>query len=212
MITFRLDGNIAKRFGDFGTELELNVSSVPEAIRLLDTNLKTVGKKFIQALKYMDTAVIVGEDIHDEKNSISLKENMLGLNWKDNTIITLIDCPHGSKDDWWNIVIAVVLVVVSIYVPAAWGFTIGGEFYGIGNMVYNIGISMAISGMLGVLQGSQSMPDAVDMETPEERPSYFINGPKNTVESGHVIPYMFGKYVLLGSNIISTNVITGDIN
>jgi predicted phage tail protein len=213
MIKFRLEGVLADKFDDFSTnEFELEVRTVPEAIRILHANFKTVKKNFKNALRSLgEFAVVVGEDIHDPNVSYSPTSDMLPLEYKDGTTISLIHAPAGSKDSWWNVIIGVALIVVSFYVPGAWGVGMGLEYGAVAGMVYNLGAAMVFGGLLGVLQGTPDMPSYTEMETPAERPSYFMNGPKNTVESGHIIPYLFGKKVVLGSNVATTNVITGDI-
>ena len=71
----------------------------------------------------------------------------------------------------------------------------------------NLGISMAIGGVVQMLSPQQAQSSAADKA--ENAASYVINGPVNTTAQGNPVPVLYGRMVV-GSAVISAGILAQD--
>jgi predicted phage tail protein len=84
----------------------------------------------------------------------------------------------------------------------------------IGSITYGniamVGVAIALSGVSQLLAPSASVRDYGDRERPDQRPSFFFNGPVNTAEEGQAVPIVIGKF-RRGSVVISSGLTTEEL-
>lgn len=99
-----------------------------------------------------------------------------------------------------QIVIGALLVVAAFFVPGALGLTTLAKGGIVASMLFNIGVSMVLG---GVLQHLSRAPKA-DPTSGDKR-SRFLSSTKNTVAAGTNIPLAYGK-VKMGGHFLSFDV------
>ncbi len=178
--TIRLYGQLGAKFGRVH---ELAVSSAAEAMRALSVLIPGFQQHLSESpLRY---AVFIGreniqkERLHDPAGRHDIR---------------IAPMPAGAKRAGvFNLIVGLVLVVV--------GFYSGGSTWGQAAMM--LGASMAVSGAMMML--SPQPPGAVDIDAPNNRPSYSFNGAVNTVAQGNNVPILYG-HLIVGSAVISGGV------
>lgn len=178
--TIRLYGSLAKQFGRVH---RLAVESTAEAVRALcvilpgfQTELMTSGER---GIKY---ACFLG------KTNISKDDLQLSGGADD---IRIAPVMAGAKAGGILQFIAGAILVVAGYFTA-------------NPMLMNLGISMALGGVVQMLSPQQAGTSAAD--TPENTPSYVFNGPVNTTAQGNPVPLLYGRMVV-GSAVISAGIL-----
>jgi predicted phage tail protein len=182
--TVYLYGNLGERFG---RKHKLKVSSVGEAVRALCANFPGFDKHLIDSaengvgykLAYGKEFIETPNDLH---NPIGSKKT-----------IKIIPVITGSGSGLARAIIGTVLVAASFFFPPA--AAIGGVL--LANVAFGIGLSLALGGVTQLL----TKAPAADMG-PEDRPSYYFNGPVNLTNQGNAIPIGYGR-LIIGSQVIS---------
>lgn len=106
----------------------------------------------------------------------------------------------GSKNGGWvQILIGAVLVVV--------GFLLSPVTGGVSLILVDIGIAMAIGGVMQLLAPSPKGVSARDR--PENQPSYAFNGPINTQAQGNPVQVVYGECIV-GSAVLSAGITAED--
>jgi predicted phage tail protein len=101
-------------------------------------------------------------------------------------------------------IIGVVLIVVGVVVT---GMTFGGAAP-LGGALVNLGIGMVVGGIVQMLSPQPKGLSAKD--SPENQPSYSMNGTVNTQAAGNPVPLCYGR-VKIGSALISGGIYSEDI-
>ncbi len=192
-----LEGALGEKYG---TEHNIKVSSVGEAIRALEANypgFRNSIKRDGEYAIFRDNKNIDIEDLPLEKKNAS---------W---TIMPVPTGSSGSGGNWLKIVVGVILVAVAYYYGGPAGGQAMGQFYfGMAMM----GTGLIMSGVAGLLAPMPDMSsyDYGTRERPEERPSYLFSGTTNKTQGGHAIPVVYGE-MFIGSTVISAGMRVEDV-
>ncbi len=189
--TVKLYGPMRRRFG---RQFELAVSSTAEAIRALCVQVPGFKKYLAESKRNgLTFAVFIG------KRNISDKSinDPVG-----NDEIRIAPIIEGSKRGG---VFQTILGVVLIAVGAVMNFYAPGS----GATVMGLGVSMALG---GVVQMLSPQPKGIgSKDSPENQPSYSMNGAVNTQAQGNPVPLAYGGPLIVGSALISGGVFAEDI-
>lgn len=182
----------------FGKEWQMSVSSVKEAIKLIDCQVEGFRSFLLNALdNNIEAAVIIGDTLLE-------KEEEIFLNISEGDIyISLLPC--GSKKGWGKILAAIAIAVVSFYTfgagstafgiaemsgGAAAGVTYSGA--AIASALYSVAINLALAGVSELLTKPPSLQEAED-------DNKLFDGPVSTVKQGVPIPLLYGRLLISGT-------------
>ncbi|MGO4718716.1 tail assembly protein [Stenotrophomonas indicatrix] len=193
--TIRLYGKLGARFG---RKFRLAVNSPAEAVHALCVMLPGFQQYLMAAkAKGMEFAVFNGkqnlsrEQLHDPpgQDDIRIAPVMVG----------------SKRGGALQTIVGVVLIVVGVVVNAWTGGTAGTPFI-------KFGISMAVGGVVQMLSPQPRGLSAKD--SPENAPSYSMNGTVNTQAQGNPVPVAYGghdkKGMFIGSAVISGGILAED--
>lgn len=202
MTTILLHGELASLFGPVW---KLNVASVGEAIRAIETN-----KPGLEA--YLAESGDRGVDFNVKVNEVDVEASMdntdnLTARRKIDTI-QISPVVRGSKEKWISIVIGIVLIVATYGAYAYAGAAAAGMKMGmLSTMIGNIGIAMALGGISQMIAGTPKIGGQVDDGGTQ---SNLFNGPENTTTQGGPVPLVYGGPILVGSQVVSAGIFTED--
>ena len=193
-----LHGELAE---EFGKEHKIAVKSFHEAIRAI--NCRRPG--FKQAIKKdAEYALVRGrdlntiDDLQTKGKQLSEDEFKMGPVFDSNEDFHIVPVAAGQKNQWFQIILGVILVVVAIYFPPA--ALSAGQVLSLGMA----GAGMILSGVAGLLSPAPSLSSMNynERENPEDKPSYIFNGATNTTEQGTIISLVYGES-FIGSKTVS---------
>ena len=193
--TIRLYGKLGARFG---RRFRLAVNSPAEAVHALCTMLPGFQQYLMGAkAKGMEFAVFNGrqnlsrDQLHDPPGQDDIR-----------IAPVLVGSKRGGV---LQTIVGVVLIVVGA-VASAWGYG------AIGQPMMKLGVSMVIGGITQMLSPQPKGLGAKD--TPENAPSYSMNGTVNTQAQGNPVPVAYGghdsKGMFVGSAVISGGILAED--
>ncbi|WP_329890304.1 tail assembly protein [Stenotrophomonas muris] len=193
--TIRLYGKLGARFG---RRFRLAVNSPAEAVHALCTMLPGFQQYLMGAkAKGMEFAVFNGrqnlsrDQLHDPPGQDDIR-----------IAPVLVGSKRGGV---LQTIVGVVLIVVGA-VASAWGYG------AIGQPMMKLGVSMVIGGIAQMLSPQPKGLGAKD--TPENAPSYSMNGTVNTQAQGNPVPVAYGghdsKGMFIGSAVISGGILAED--
>lgn len=186
--TVKLYGPMRRRFG---REYELNVSSPAEAIRALSVQVPGF-KKYLSDAKAngLTFAVFIGKRNIGEKSI----DDPAG-----DDEIRIAPIIEGSKRGGaLQTIIGVVLIAISYIFPVTAPFLL------------QPGIAMVVG---GVVQMLSPQPKGVgSKDSPENQPSYSMNGAVNTQAQGNPVPLAYGGPLIVGSALISGGIYAEDLS
>lgn len=193
--TIRLYGKLGARFG---RRFRLAVNSPAEAVHALCTMLPGFQQYLMGAkAKGMEFAVFNGrqnlsrDQLHDPPGQDDIR-----------IAPVLVGSKRGGV---LQTIVGVVLIVVGA-VASAWGYG------AIGKPMMKLGVSMVIGGITQMLSPQPKGLGAKD--TPENAPSYSMNGTVNTQAQGNPVPVAYGghdtKGMFIGSAVISGGILAED--
>jgi predicted phage tail protein len=186
--TIRLYGKLGVQFGRIH---RLAVESTAEAVRALcvmlpgfQTELMTSNDRGIAY------ACFVG------KTNIS-KDDLQLAGGGDIRIAPVL---AGAKSGGFlQVVLGVALIAASFYAP--------GLSLKFASVLFGMGTSMALGGVVQILSPQQSQSSSADKV--ENGASYNFNGPVNTTAQGNPVPVLYGR-MLVGSAVISAGILAQD--
>ncbi|WP_075675614.1 tail assembly protein [Stenotrophomonas sp. TD3] len=189
--TIRLYGKLGARFG---RRFRLAVNSPAEAVHALCTMLPGFQQYLMGAkAKGMEFAVFAGrqnlsrDQLHDPpgQGDIRIAPVMVG----------------SKRGGVLQTIIGIVLIVVGSYTSWAGGAAL-----------VSTGVSMVVGGITQMLSPQPKGLGAKD--TPENAPSYSMNGTVNTQAQGNPVPVAYGghdsKGMFIGSAVISGGILAED--
>lgn len=188
--TVKLYGPMRRRFG---REFELCVSSPADAIRALSVQVPGF-KKYLADSRFsgLTFAVFIGRRNLDE----GAINDPVG-----NDEIRIAPIIEGSKrGGLFQTILGAALVALS-FVPF---------FAPVSPFLRNIGISMALGGVVQML--SPQPKGLGSKDSPENQPSYSMNGAVNTQAAGNPVPLAYGGPLFVGSALISGGVFAEDLS
>ncbi|CCH10852.1 Phage tail assembly protein I [Stenotrophomonas maltophilia D457] len=182
----------------FGRRFRLAVNSPAEAVHALCTMLPGFQQYLMGAkAKGMEFAVFNGrqnlsrDQLHDPPGQDDIR-----------IAPVLVGSKRGGV---LQTIVGVVLIVVGA-VASAWGYG------AIGQPMMKLGVSMVIGGITQMLSPQPKGLGAKD--TPENAPSYSMNGTVNTQAQGNPVPVAYGghdtKGMFIGSAVISGGILAED--
>lgn len=194
MTTIYLTGEMGRKFG---RKWKLAVSSPAEALRAIESNKPGL-------VAYLAEAGDRGIGFKVKVDGDVIGEDLLTFE-REGTVIRFSPVVRGRKDEWFEIVLGVVLVAVTWGAGAGW-FGAGvksfmaGPAFGITGMSYNavigtLGMSMALGGVGRMLAPS---PKFADGSGSGSDPSYIFQGPVQTKGQGGCVPLCYGGPILIG--------------
>lgn len=186
--TVKLYGPMRRRFG---REFTLCVSSPAEAIRALSVQVPGFKKYLIDAKNDgLTFAVFIG------KRNIGEKSINDPAGEDEIRIAPII---QGSKRGGvLQTIIGVVLIVISYVVPVTAPFLL------------QPGIAMVIGGVVQMLSPQPKGMGSKD--SPDNQPSYSMNGAVNTQAQGNPVPLCYGGPLIIGSALISGGIYAEDLS
>lgn len=186
--TVKLYGPMRRRFG---REFTLCVSSPAEAIRALSVQVPGFKKYLIDAKNDgLTFAVFIG------KRNIGEKSINDPAGEDEIRIAPII---QGSKRGGvLQTIIGVVLIVISYVFPVTAPFLL------------QPGIAMVIGGVVQMLSPQPKGMGSKD--SPDNQPSYSMNGAVNTQAQGNPVPLCYGGPLIIGSALISGGIYAEDLS
>ncbi len=171
-----LKGRMGELFGEVN---RLNVKTVQEAMRAIDTMKGGLRTYLMDCTENgIEFTVQKGEDFMDYDN-LAME---LG---KDDIIISPV--PAGSKSGVLKTIIGIALIVASFFVPGLGPFTEATTRA----IFFSVGANLAL---MGIIEMTMDDPD----ELTEDKSTLF-NGPINNTKSGVPVPLCYGEMEVGGA-------------
>lgn len=199
--TIKLSGFLGKKFGRVH---RLAVDSPAEAIRALSV-IKAGFREFLENSHKNGVAYrfLVGKEALERselKESIHMRHGM-------DTTFELVPIINGAKSSLGQVLFGAVLMVFAWYAMPAMGFAAVGAAGAASNVVFSIGMSLALGGVAQMLAPKVK---AENKEAVENKPSYMMNGAINTIAQGNPVPILYGR-MRVGSQVVSAGITSNDI-
>jgi len=113
--------------------------------------------------------------------------------------IRIVPVIAGSKSGGlFQTVVGVVLIVASVVMTAI----SGGAASPLAAGMMQVGIGMAIGGVIQMLTPVPKAPSQQEQGVTENKPSYLFNGAFNSTQQGLPVPVVYGK-MLVGSSVVA---------
>jgi len=170
---------------EFGREWSLKVSSPREALALVNANKPGVYRWIRNNLERFKHYCVICErrDGVVEQFDKDQYEKIAG-DFVSIKFVPLIS-GGGGNGGILQAILGIVLIVV-------------GVFAGNNPYLISMGVSMLLGGIVQMLSPRPKVESGKD----SSKPSYYFNGPVNTVEQGIPVQLIYGR-VLVGSHVIS---------
>lgn len=197
--TIHLHGALGKKYGH---RHQLVVSTPAEAVRALNANYPGFADEILE-LGCRGYAYRV---LHGKKASIGLN-TAEELHDPASGDIRIIPEIAGAKKGGLGQLIAGIAMIAAVYftggaAAGAWGTSVLGTTTTVGNLAMNIGLSMALTGVVQMLASTTNSSQASEDKS---NPSYIFDGAVNTMAQGHPVPVGYGE-MIVGSAVISAGV------
>lgn len=190
LVTVELGGVLGKHFGKIH---RIATDTARMAINIIDCNRPgLLSWMKINAKKYQKYHIRIERE-DGQTYDLSNEEYLLESNGRLKSIrITPIYRGAGPKVmGALQVVVGVILMVTAVVSTTVTG--------GASLAMFSAGFSMVFGGMVALL----SKQPTNKMSSVDHKDSYYFDGPQNTVSQGNPVPLIFGKEVLVGSQIIS---------
>lgn len=190
--TIKLYGKLAQFVGKRVFQAE--IQNAAEAVRFLLANFPGLD----QHMADQHYKVLVGA------NALTLNELHYPSGQQEIKIVPVVAGAGGNAGNIAQIVLGVVLIAASIFVPGATavlGTTFGKISLGVGLL----GGSLVLGGVAGLLTPTPTMPKLGKDSDNDPSKSYFFSGVQNTSRQGLPVPVIFGE-VITGSITISAGI------
>lgn len=179
----------------------LNVESPAEAVRAMMTLRPGLREHF----RENNWSVVIGP--LDDGYAVDERELSANAGRQPIHLIPEVELAGGLfRSGIGKIIIGAVLIAAAVFAaPALFSAaalaagTIGGI---VQSAVLGMGISMVLGGTAMLLSPTPKGPKATEQANPEERASFFFNGPVNISEQGAPIPLIYG-YFRAGSIVVN---------
>lgn len=188
-----LQGEFAKVVGQ--SEWMLDCNSPAEAIALIEANKPGIRNWIRNNFKNYRICEVECESFDGEKEKLT--DETYGANRKCKSIRFLpIFTGAGGNNGVLQAIVGVAMIIVSFFVPAAWGAT--GAMLSGGLM--GAGVGMVLGAICTMLMSPSSNDDDDDGTS-----NYYFNGAVNTTQQGKPVPLVFGR-CRVGSAVISSEI------
>lgn len=194
MRTVILLGELGKRYG---TRHRLDISTPAEAIRALSANFKDFAA-FVSSSHERN----VGYRVLNMREDVDLDHLHDPASYQ----LAIVPVVAGSKNALASILLGTALIAAAFLTGGASLAATGITFSSLaGQIVFGIGVSMALSGVAQLLAPVPPTP-----ENSEDQNSYVFNGAVNTTSQGQPVPIGYGR-MIVGSAVISSGINVEDI-
>lgn len=184
-----LDGAAGKKFGRVW---ELEVSSVREAVRLIDVNKPGFISWVSENLdKYPRYKVIVKRR-SGQKEHLGEKELEMSMSVQEIRIVPVIAGAGGVAQTVGGLALVAIGALITPAFPT------------LGPALVNAGVAIALGGIIASLT-SVPLRDQQSQQERKDRTSYYFDGPVNTSAQGVPVPLIYGR-CLVGSQVVSASV------
>jgi predicted phage tail protein len=183
----------------FGHEWNLDVATPSEALRLIQVNRNDLIPHLLKSAEQgVGYRVIVGDrDVGVEDLSMPYGRETLHI----------VPVAAGAKSGLGSIIIGAMLMVLAIPSGGAsmglWTALSSGASFGqiAASLAFSIGSNLVLGGLSQMLAGAPKQPAQQEVAVVENKPSYYFNGPVNTIAQGSVVPVGYGTLVVGGMPI-----------
>lgn len=188
LVTVRLEGSLAEKFI---AEMQCYASTISEILAILDAN-------FSNFRQYLSRCGQGGATYQILVSGESVDEGGLNKPLRNGCEVVVTPAISGSGGT-----IGKIGLIVGGLALAATGFGAFGAAAGV------IGLSASTTGLIGVtlaLQGFSGLflaPKTPGSNTKDTQGSLIMNGQINTTASGGRVPVVYGRGVIVGSQVIS---------
>lgn len=188
--TIRLHGDLAREFGEVHHYI---VRSAGEAVKALCANFPRFERHLIESEQQQ-----VGYKVLINDEMIIPNPETMHHPVGERGRIDIVPVIGGAKSGFLGIVLGAALIATAIFVPGL------GT---IGSVLFSFGTSLLLGGVTSLLapQPKAGSPS----EAPENKPSYYFNGPVNTTAQGHPVPLGYGE-LFIGSAVVSAGITADD--
>lgn len=204
MTTVYLYGHLGRHFGH---RWNLEVASPAEAVRALIANRPDFERYLIEH-STLGYRVFIGPD--PLRGPAHLGDPV------GRQAIKLVPVIAGSKEGGINIILGAVLIAAAIitfqYELLPFALTTTAGLTAAGSVVVGVGFmgaGLVLGGISQLLMGAPKSPEP--SERPENKPSFFFNGPVNTTQQGQPVPVCYGGPIRVGSAVISAGISSEDL-
>jgi len=180
----------------FGREWELCVRNAAQALRLINANSPGLTNWIRDNADLYTHYHVVYEREDGGMSELSGEELDISLSVKSIRFVPVIE----GAGDFGRILIGAVLIVGALW---SGGWTLTG-MNALGSVAFGMGVSSVVGGVVGLLTKTPNT-SGMDMQSEENKPSYYFNGPTGTSGEGYPISLIYGR-VLVGSNNLHASV------
>jgi predicted phage tail protein len=191
-----LYGELRRKYGKRHTYA---IRTPAEALRALEANFPGFANDLIRAAQNnVGFRVFVGRDPLASETELSHPSGR--------EVVKIVPTPMGA-DGFGEILGGLALIVGAAIFPGIAAVGLIGTMT-IGGVATAVGLGMALGGVAQLLASDPKTTQSADR--PENRPSYQINGPVNSVAQGNPVPVLYGR-MLVGGQLISAGITTDAI-
>lgn len=195
--TIHLHGRLGKKYGKTH---QLAVSTPAEAIRAINANYPGFADEILE-LGRKGYAYRV---LHGKRTNIGLSSPE-ELHDPASGDIRIIPEVMGAKKGGLGQLILGIAMIATVYFTGGttagmWATKIAGTT--IGQIVMNVGLSLALGGVVQMLSPTAKASQA---DEDKSNPSYIFDGAVNTMAQGHPVPIGYGE-MIVGSAVISAGI------
>lgn len=177
--------------------VELDASTVADAIRGLSTIYADVLRP--HPIKGRHTVQVLGYDTEESLHT------PLGSNVTELHLLPVFT--GGKKGGFIQIVVGAMLIVAAYYLGPGGSGAIGQTMT---NMMYSVGASLILGGVLALLSPAPKMDNFEFNGTGASEGSLYLGNPKNTTKIGTRIPILYGKFRTYGQ-LLSADIQAADV-
>jgi predicted phage tail protein len=189
-----LYGDAGRQFGKYWN---LDVHTPGEAIRAIIANKPKFHDYLLQSSKngqafkvYCGREAIVAEE--EYRRPFSTRD-----------VIRIVPVMMGASTSSGKAIVQIIIGAILIYFSGP----IGGAYSG---LVSSVGTGLILHGVTSLLTPRTHGPNGPG-DGNEDKPSFFFNGPVNTVLQGNCVPICYGGPIIVGSQVISAGIFAIDI-
>lgn len=183
----KLNGPMGEKFG---RNWKLDISSPAEALSLIDANKPGLFSWIKNNLSKYDKYRIICE-YHDGRKERLMKDEYIIPGKIKKISFTPITLGSGAVG---RIVVGIILIIIGVFTS-----------YAGGGVLVSIGIGLVLGGAIELLSPRPKKEKFSDRKDGDNKPSYYFNGPANTIEQGSPVQLVYGR-ILSGSHAISASV------
>lgn len=195
-----LEGVLGKHFG---REWELEVTSVGEALRMIEVNQPGLMQFIHDKLGDYSHYKVIAESVNGVIEELGEEDVGMLRQMKELRIIPLI----SGSGAVGRIIAGVVLIVVgAVLIATGVGAALGAWVETAAASMIAGGVATAIGGVIQLLTPQPKM-QTTDQGQQKDKTNRYFDGPQNTVNQGIPISLIYGEAVMVGSQPINASMV-----